>query len=158
MCSRSWQGSVQLGDLAVDERTQSLFQFIVVPLQLSVVLLLVRSDQGFILAQRVLAPARQIAESLGLFFLVTHWSVPEVRSVSSPLSEVFKAKAQFVVMAKELWIIWNFRKKDLRHFKGTLFKGRNCYTLAEECRKTWLELKPDFNGNLRRFAFDILNK
>lgn len=80
LCSRSWQGSVQLGDLAVDERTQSFFQFIVVPLQLSVVLLLVRPDQGFVLAQGVLAPARQNsredAERLGLFFLVTRWSVP----------------------------------------------------------------------------------
>lgn len=63
----SWQGSVQLGDLAVDERTQSLFQFIVVPLQLSLVLSLVRTNQGFILLQGIFTPARKIAQEVGIF-------------------------------------------------------------------------------------------
>lgn len=53
----SWQRFVQLGDLVVDERTQSFFQFNVVPLQLSVVVLLIWSNQGLILPQGILTPA-----------------------------------------------------------------------------------------------------
>lgn len=87
---------------------------------------------------------REDAESLDLFFLVTRQSVPEVRSVSSPLGEVFKAKAQFVVMAEQLWIIRNLREKDLRHLKGTLCRGRSCYILTEECISTDPEPKPSF--------------
>lgn len=40
--------------------------------------------------------------------------------MTSPLSEVFKAEAQLVVMAKQLWIIRNVGKKDLRYLKGAL--------------------------------------
>lgn len=46
------------------------------------------------------------------------WS--EASSVSSPLSEVFKAEAQFVVMAEQLWVIRNVGEKDLSHLKGAL--------------------------------------
>lgn len=56
LCSLSWHASVELRDLAVDEGTQGFFQFIVVPLQLSVVFLLVRTDQGFVLPQGIFAP------------------------------------------------------------------------------------------------------
>jgi len=47
---------VQLRYLPVDERLQRLLQAMVVPLQLPLVLLLVRTNQTLVLAQRVLAP------------------------------------------------------------------------------------------------------
>lgn len=87
------------------------------------VLLLIWSNQGFILPQGVLTPARKSAENtqgFGICLLVTQQSVSQSWSVSSPLSEVFKAKPQFVVMAKQLWIIRNVGEKDLRHLKGAL--------------------------------------
>lgn len=85
------------------------------------VLLLVWSNQGFILPQGILTPAwKRAQKSWGLFLLVTQQSASESWSVSSPLSEVFKAEAQFVVMAKQLWVIRNVGKKDLRHLKGAL--------------------------------------
>lgn len=57
-----------------------------------------------------------------------------LRSVSSPLSEVFKAEAQFVVMAKQLWVIRNVGKKDLRHLKGALRVGDTVtYLLRNVC-------------------------
>lgn len=59
----SWQRPVQLGDLTVDERTQSFFEFIVVPLQLSVVLLLIWSNQAFVLSQSILTPLCQKREN-----------------------------------------------------------------------------------------------
>lgn len=59
LCSLSWQGSVQLGDLAVDERTQRFFQLVEVPLQLPVVLLLILANQSLILPQGILTPAWQ---------------------------------------------------------------------------------------------------
>lgn len=124
MCSLSWQDPVQLGDLAVDERTQSFFQFNVVSLQLSVVLFLIWSNQGLILPQGILTPAWKRAQTTQraavCFLLDAQQSVSESRSVSSPFSEVFKAEAQFVVMAKQLWIIRNVGKKYLCHLKGAL--------------------------------------
>lgn len=48
---------VELRDLPVDERLQRLLQPVVVPLQLPLVLLLVRANQALVLAQGVLAPA-----------------------------------------------------------------------------------------------------
>lgn len=76
LCSLSWQGSVQLRDLAVDERAQRFLQLIVVPLQLSVVLLLIWSDQGFILPQGILTPAWQKQQRghsrLGMCFYELH--------------------------------------------------------------------------------------
>lgn len=57
LCSRNRQGPVQLRDLAVDERTQRFFEFIVVPLQLSVVLPLIGPNQSLVLSQGILAPA-----------------------------------------------------------------------------------------------------
>lgn len=59
LCLRSLrrQRSVQLWDLAVDERTQRFLQLVVVPLQLPVVLPLVLANQSLVLPQGVLAPA-----------------------------------------------------------------------------------------------------
>lgn len=57
-----------------------------------------------------------------------------MRSVSSPLGEVFKAQAQFVVMAKQLWVIRNVGKKDLRHLKGALCREDTVtYVLRNVC-------------------------
>lgn len=96
----------------------------VVPLQLSVVLFLVWPNKALILLQGVLTPASQIAEerpTARIYFSWLHSGLEsEVWSVSSPLGEVFKAKPQFVVMAKQLWVLWNVGEKDLRHLKGTL--------------------------------------
>lgn len=58
--------------------------------------------------------------SCDLFLLVTQQSASGLWSVSSPLSEVFKAEAQFVVMAEQFWVIRNVGKKDLRHLEGAL--------------------------------------
>lgn len=127
--SLSWQGSVELGDLAVDEGTQGFFQLIVIPLQFPVVLLLIWSNQGFVLPQGVLAPARKKSRvwtrgGVGmLFLLLKQQSASGRRSASSPLSEVFKAEAQFVVMAKQLRVVRNVGEKDLRHLKGALWWG-----------------------------------
>lgn len=54
---------IELGDLAVNERTQSLLQFTVVPLEFPMVLLLVRSNQSLVLPQSILASA--IVDSCG---------------------------------------------------------------------------------------------
>lgn len=64
--------------------------------------------------------SREDTESWDLLLLVAQRSASESWSVSSPLSEVFKAEAQFVVMAKQLWVIRNVGKKDLCHLKGAL--------------------------------------
>lgn len=53
--------------------------------------------------------------------------------VSSPLGEVFKAEAQLVVMAKQLRIIRNVGKKDLRYLKGALWRGEAVIYLLQEC-------------------------
>lgn len=53
--------------------------------------------------------------------------------VSSPLSEVFKAEAQLVVMPKQLWIIRNVGKKDLRYLKGALRRRETIIYLLQEC-------------------------
>lgn len=69
-----------------------------------------------------------------MFLLVTQQSGSESQRVSSPLSEVFKAEAQFVVMAKQLWIIRNVGKKDLRHLEGALQRGEPViYLLRNVC-------------------------
>lgn len=49
VASARQQGLVQLGDLPADEWLQGLLQPVVVPLQLPLVLLLVRSDQTLVL-------------------------------------------------------------------------------------------------------------
>lgn len=78
LCSLSWQGSVQLRDLAVDERTQRFLQLVVVPLQLPVVLLLILANQSLILPQGILTPGRQKQQGthsrLGAaFFMSCEW-------------------------------------------------------------------------------------
>lgn len=52
---------------------------------------------------------------LGAVFFLFLWVASESQSVSSPLGEVFKAEAQFVVMAKQLRVIRNVGEKDLCH-------------------------------------------
>lgn len=47
---------VELGDLPVDEGLQRLLQAVVVPLQLPLVLFLVRTNQALILTQGVFTP------------------------------------------------------------------------------------------------------
>lgn len=96
------------------------------------VLLLIWSNQGFILPQGILTPARGREEITRrelwfVFLLVSQQCVSGLWSVSSPLSEVFKAEAQFVVMAKQLWVIRNVGEKDLRHLEGAL-RGRQPVT------------------------------
>lgn len=81
--------------------------------------------------------------SWDLFLLVTQQSVSGLWSVSSPLSEVFKAEAQFVVMPKQLWVIRNVGEKDLRHLKGALWGGETVtYLLRNVCHcfKHWPRL------------------
>lgn len=58
LCWWGWQRkrSVKLRDLAVDKRKQSFFQLSVVPLQLSVVFLLIWTDQRLVLSQSILTP------------------------------------------------------------------------------------------------------
>lgn len=78
--------------------------------------------------------SREDADSQGLLLLVPQQSTSESWSVSSPLSEVFKAEAQFVVMAKQLWVIGNVGKKDLCHLKGALCGGETViYMLRNVC-------------------------
>lgn len=43
-----------------------------------------------------------------------------VIKVTPPLSEVFEAEAQFIVMAEEFGVVRNFRQEDLSHFQWTL--------------------------------------
>lgn len=54
---------VELRDLPVDERLQRLLQPVVVPLQLPLVLLLVRTDQALVLTQRVFTPLGEVLEA-----------------------------------------------------------------------------------------------
>lgn len=69
-----------------------------------------------------------------MFLLVTQQSASGLWSVSSPLSEVFKAEAQFVVMAKQLRVIRNVGEKDLRHLQGALCGGVTVtYLLRNVC-------------------------
>lgn len=49
-------GFVKLRDLPVDEGLQRLFQSVVVPLQLSLVLFLVWSDQALVLPEGIFTP------------------------------------------------------------------------------------------------------
>lgn len=70
--------------------------------------------------------------SWDLFLLATQQSLSETEIMSVPLSEVFKAEAQFVVMTKQLGVIRNVGEKDLRHLKGALLGETNSYILAEE--------------------------
>lgn len=49
-------GFVKLRDLSVDERLQRLLQSVIIPLQLSLVLLLVWTDQALVLPQSIFTP------------------------------------------------------------------------------------------------------
>ncbi len=67
LCWSGWQRqwSVELRDFPVDERKQSFFQFSVVPLQLSMVLLLIRTDQRLVLPQSILTPETKALQLVG---------------------------------------------------------------------------------------------
>lgn len=64
LCSRlkpcSRQCPVELGDLAGDERSQRVFQLIVVPLHFLVVLFLVLTNQSLVLPQGILTPLSEV--------------------------------------------------------------------------------------------------
>lgn len=110
----------------------------VIPFQLSVVLLLIWSNQGLILPQGILTPAqkKRKTQGAGICFYWIHNSLRQRLCVSAPLSEVFKTEAQFVVMAKQLGVIRNVGEKDLRHLKGALLGGGTVtYLLRNFCFK-----------------------
>lgn len=52
---------IKLRDLPVDEGLQRLLQAVIVPLQLPLVLLLVRPNQALILAQGIFTPVTQMS-------------------------------------------------------------------------------------------------
>lgn len=83
-----------------------------------------------------------------VFLLVTQRPASDSRSVSSPLGEVFKAEAQFVVMAKQLRVIRNVGEKDLCHLKGALMGGETViYLLRNVCLR--LNTVPDLRAHKR---------
>lgn len=64
--ARDWQHSlIQLRDLPVYQRLQSFLQPVVIPLELPLILLLVRADQALVLAQSILTSGRQKPVRLG---------------------------------------------------------------------------------------------
>lgn len=136
LCSLSWQGSVQLGDLAVDERTQRFFQLVEVPLQLPVVLLLILANQSLILPQGILTPAwqkqQESAQPFGSSFFFYELRVSH-RVCHHLLVKSLKQRRSLLWWRNSFGSSGMSERKTCATSRGPCEGEKTCYLSVEEC-------------------------